>query len=123
MVEVRRLTYGLFPLISTTEGALRRSAEVCLERLIVPTAPLRALVTRFDLDPPATKRPILGRMVYIIYSFNSGHLVWSGSSAWFDSNGGRVTSPAHLIISLAISLCMLATEAARDILRKNVESW
>jgi hypothetical protein len=63
VVEVRRLTYGLFPLISTTEGALRRSAEACLERLSVPTAPLCALVTRFNLDPPATKRPILGRMV------------------------------------------------------------
>jgi len=68
VVEVRRLTYGLLPLISTTEGALRRSAEVCLERLIVPTAPLRALVTRFDLDPPVMNRLILGRMVYFIYS-------------------------------------------------------
>lgn len=33
--------------------------------------------------------------------------MWSGSSAWFDSNGGCVISPAHLIAFLAISPYML----------------
>jgi hypothetical protein len=31
--------------------------------------------------------------------------VWSGSSAWFDSNGGCVTGLMRLVALLAISLC------------------
>lgn len=57
---------------------------------------------------PPTSRVTLPEPHGILHSLvNSGHLVWSGSSAWFDSNGGCVTSPAHLIAFLAISLCML----------------